>query len=353
MTREQNEGPLPPVCRDDKVTPEEFRRIGHQLIDWIADYRAGVADLPGDVAGRARRDESAAARGAAAAPEPFDAILADLDRIDRARPLALAASALLRLFPVQRRALQRAGRLRQHRARRARPVLAIEPRAHRGGGSGHRLDAADDRPLRRLERRHPGHRLHLHAGGAALRPRARHQLQPQPRRSASRARAADRLHLRATATAPWTRPRCWPASAATTCAWSTSTRAYAMRPDALEAAIQRDLRRRPRRPARWWPPPAPPPPRRSIRWKRSPRVAAAARHLAARRRRDGRLGDDPARMPLDVAGHRRRRFAGAQSAQMAGRGVRLLALLRARSRAPDPRDVHQSQLSAIAARRSR
>jgi aromatic-L-amino-acid decarboxylase len=28
------------------MTPEEFRRQGHRLIDWIADYRAKVADLP-------------------------------------------------------------------------------------------------------------------------------------------------------------------------------------------------------------------------------------------------------------------------------------------------------------------
>jgi aromatic-L-amino-acid decarboxylase len=41
------------------MTPEEFRRIGHTLIDWIADYRAGVADrpvmartAPGEVKGR-------------------------------------------------------------------------------------------------------------------------------------------------------------------------------------------------------------------------------------------------------------------------------------------------------------
>src|SRR5258708_2853655 len=28
------------------MQPEEFRRLGHQLIDWIAEYRARVADLP-------------------------------------------------------------------------------------------------------------------------------------------------------------------------------------------------------------------------------------------------------------------------------------------------------------------
>src|SRR5690348_6139007 len=28
------------------MTPEEFRRFGHQLIDWIADYRTSLAERP-------------------------------------------------------------------------------------------------------------------------------------------------------------------------------------------------------------------------------------------------------------------------------------------------------------------
>lgn len=63
------------------MTPEEFRRAGHQLIDWIADYRSRVAGLP--VMARTTPGEVKAQLPAAppAGPEPFDAILADLDRI--------------------------------------------------------------------------------------------------------------------------------------------------------------------------------------------------------------------------------------------------------------------------------
>jgi aromatic-L-amino-acid decarboxylase len=63
------------------VDSEEFRRRGHQLIDWIADYRASVPgrpvmarSAPGDV-------RAALPAGPPQSPEPFDAILADLDRV--------------------------------------------------------------------------------------------------------------------------------------------------------------------------------------------------------------------------------------------------------------------------------
>ena len=63
------------------MTPEEFRLAGHRLIDWIADYRAGVESRsvmaqtqPGDI--KSRLPTSPPQR-----PESFDSILADLDRI--------------------------------------------------------------------------------------------------------------------------------------------------------------------------------------------------------------------------------------------------------------------------------
>lgn len=61
--------------------PEEFRKAGHQLIDWIADYRAGVESRP-VMAGTAPGEIKAALPASPPQhPESFDAILSDLDRI--------------------------------------------------------------------------------------------------------------------------------------------------------------------------------------------------------------------------------------------------------------------------------
>ncbi len=63
------------------MNPEEFRKTGHQLIDWIADYRTRLADLPvrsplepGAV--RAKLPASPPLK-----PEAFDSIFRDLDAI--------------------------------------------------------------------------------------------------------------------------------------------------------------------------------------------------------------------------------------------------------------------------------
>ena len=63
------------------MTPEEFRRYGHQVVDWVADYWAGLPqrrvtpDLhPGEIAARlpARPPETG---------EAFETIVKDLDSI--------------------------------------------------------------------------------------------------------------------------------------------------------------------------------------------------------------------------------------------------------------------------------
>jgi aromatic-L-amino-acid decarboxylase len=63
------------------MTPDEFRIAGHQLVDWIADYRSRVSTLPvmartepGDI--RKLLPPEPPER-----PEPFEAIFGDLDRI--------------------------------------------------------------------------------------------------------------------------------------------------------------------------------------------------------------------------------------------------------------------------------
>jgi aromatic-L-amino-acid decarboxylase len=63
------------------MTPEEFRAAGHQIVDWIADYRATVASRPV----MARTEPGEVRKQLPASPpehaEPFAALVRDLDQI--------------------------------------------------------------------------------------------------------------------------------------------------------------------------------------------------------------------------------------------------------------------------------
>jgi aromatic-L-amino-acid decarboxylase len=63
------------------MTPEEFRRLGHQVVDWVADYRERVAGLPvmsQAIPGAIKAQLPATPPSVA---EDFQSILADVDRV--------------------------------------------------------------------------------------------------------------------------------------------------------------------------------------------------------------------------------------------------------------------------------
>jgi aromatic-L-amino-acid decarboxylase len=61
-----------------RVTPDDFRRYGHQLVDWIADYRARVAERPVMAQSAPGEIKARLPTQPPAMPESFDAILRDL-----------------------------------------------------------------------------------------------------------------------------------------------------------------------------------------------------------------------------------------------------------------------------------
>jgi aromatic-L-amino-acid decarboxylase len=63
------------------MTPDEFRRYGHAVVDWIADYQSRVESLP--VLSQVKPGEIRAALPAEppAQGEPFEALMKDVDRV--------------------------------------------------------------------------------------------------------------------------------------------------------------------------------------------------------------------------------------------------------------------------------
>jgi aromatic-L-amino-acid decarboxylase len=60
---------------------EAFRRYGHQLVDWLADHQAGVPARPVQAPTEPGAVKAALPRSAPDQPEPFEAVIADLDRL--------------------------------------------------------------------------------------------------------------------------------------------------------------------------------------------------------------------------------------------------------------------------------
>ena len=84
------------------MTPEEFRKAGYRIIDWIADYRAGIEARPVMAKTAPGEIKAMLPPSPPQQPESFDAILGDLDRVVVPGHHELAASAILRILPVER-----------------------------------------------------------------------------------------------------------------------------------------------------------------------------------------------------------------------------------------------------------
>lgn len=63
------------------MTPEEFRRIGHQLVDWVADYRGRLAALPVMSPATPGAVRTQLPGSPPESPESFESIFRDLERI--------------------------------------------------------------------------------------------------------------------------------------------------------------------------------------------------------------------------------------------------------------------------------
>ena len=128
---------------------EDFRKWSRRAADWGADYRGTLRDRPVRAADAARRHCGAdcASRAGAAGADGED--LRRFRARHRARHDALAASALLRLFPGQRRAGFGRGGISRQRHGRAMHAVADVARRDRARDEGDRLAAPGARPARR------------------------------------------------------------------------------------------------------------------------------------------------------------------------------------------------------------
>ena len=63
------------------MTPEDFRRYGHELIDWLADYHESMADRPVMAKTRPGEIRDALPSAPPNEPEDFGAVIEDLNRI--------------------------------------------------------------------------------------------------------------------------------------------------------------------------------------------------------------------------------------------------------------------------------
>ena len=171
------------------MSPEEFRRQGHAVVDWIADYQSRVESFPvlsrvqpGEI--RSKLPPNAPAHG-----EAFDQILADIERVILPGITHWQSPNFFAYFPGERLRAWHSRRSALLRTGRARHALVHQSGVHRTGNARARLagphaglagEISFDQQRRR--RRDSGHRVQRLALRLAGRARACHAVRQQPQR---------------------------------------------------------------------------------------------------------------------------------------------------------------------------
>ena len=133
------------------MTPDEFRRYGRAVVDWIADYYQEIEKFPGALRlsrGRSVPPCHPSRRRWAKRSRRF---LGDLDQVILPGRHALAVAQLFCLLPGKHLRSGDPGRPDLLRAGRAGHVVGDQPRLHRAGDACNGLDGGTARPAGALQ----------------------------------------------------------------------------------------------------------------------------------------------------------------------------------------------------------
>ena len=160
-----------PSLPHDVVNLEEYRRSGHKVVDWIADYRRDVADLPVMASVEPGSVYDALPAQAPEDPEAIDAILADVDALVVPALSHWQSPNWFAYFPSNAAEASLLGDMLSTGLGVQGMLWSTSPRLHRGGDAHARLDGPGPGPARCLSLRRgrsrwrsaPGHRVQCRA----------------------------------------------------------------------------------------------------------------------------------------------------------------------------------------------
>ena len=121
------------------MTPDEFRRYGHAVVDWIADYQSRIESFPVLSQVKPGKIRASLPANPPMHGEPFEALLNDVEKLILPGRHALAVAELLCLFSMQCLRPWNSRRPSLFRPGRARHALVDQSGVHRTGNARARL----------------------------------------------------------------------------------------------------------------------------------------------------------------------------------------------------------------------